>query len=277
MNGNPKHRLAFILASILASFLASGCTQFHATETETRSIHSENTPESASAAADLTPEEIAGLTPAKVVLHSEDVTDTEASSNSQWTASPTAPSKRNNQNEVDPTTILGTIAGLVMNPLDRKLWSLVGQQAWTIVDKNKPVLNYSDRSVSVLPSGYKNWQSMERWKIRARTIHLDIKNLYGMTVVSQAYTIKYNYGGQMNGHGGYLANVSVAPTVSVVIGYRLDSAVEFSRVVNVGTEADPVPGIELRIGWNVKTILKEAKEADSFFIQGDGQISHLGD
>ena len=179
--------------------------------------------------------------------------------------------------DTDPTKILGTIAGLYVNPADKDLWSLLGSQAWAIIEKNKPVLNYNENSVSVLPAGYTDWTSMHGWKTRAVTYRLRIKNLYNMTVVDQAYTVKFNYGGKQNsGRGGrYLANVAVIPKISVVTGYKLNSGVEFSRVVNAGTPQNPIPALELKLTWNVKTILKEARETDSFVVDGNGNITHL--
>jgi hypothetical protein len=254
-----------ILVALLICVFGAGCTPMRAKTLGTRTVKSSDT----GSASGLDAAQIAALTPQNVVVSVEEEAPSATNPSSPgWNSTPS-------KTEVDPTTILGTIAGLVINPADKDLWSLVGQQAWTIVDKNKPVLNYRDKSVSVLPNGYKNWQEMEQWNARAITYRLTIKNLYGATVVDQAYTIKFFYGGRLNGNGRYLANVSVAPKISVVIGYKLDSAVEFSRVVNAGTRENPIPALEMRIGWNVKTILKEARESDSFFIKGDGSITHL--
>lgn len=179
---------------------------------------------------------------------------------------------------VRPEEIVGTIAGLVINPTDKKLWKLVGQQAWEIVRLNQPVNNVgTPPSVSVLPAEFRNWDDMEGFSAQpqAVTYQLVLKNLYGIKVVEQNYTVHYSHSGKYNGKGAYIANASVDSKVSVVWGFKLNSKIEVSKVVNTGTKDNPIPGLELKLLWDVKTILKSAKEADTFFLQGNGRITHV--
>ncbi|MES2857148.1 MAG: hypothetical protein V4692_14865, partial [Bdellovibrionota bacterium] len=124
-----------VVSMIAASIFAAGCAPGKGTI-------SRDLPTTELKVEGLTEEEIGELTPGKVVFDVADTPSEIGLSNVEWTASV------GRTKPVDPTQILGTIAGLSLKPWDKNLWSLFGQQAWAIVEKNKPVVGFENKSLS---------------------------------------------------------------------------------------------------------------------------------
>jgi hypothetical protein len=181
-----------------------------------------------------------------------------------------------------PTGSGGVLSDILRNEtgLDLDQWITLGQKAWQVIVDNKPIANVSTQRLSILPVAQQDWAQMENWKgPAARTFHVRAENLYGMTVVDIEYTIAFNYGGQLGGHGAFLANATVIPNLKTLVwGFQVDSEVEVGSVVNTGTKLDPRPGVELQVKWKIQprlVPLKVLSATESFFIRGDGTIVHV--
>ena len=174
----------------------------------------------------------------------------------------------------DLITAVGPVLANSANPA---AWITLGQKAWQVVVANRPVLNVTSARVSVLPVDKTQWARMSGWQAPvARSFTLTATNLMGLEVVSQTYTISYNYGGQLNGKGAYLANATIIPSsITVAWGYTLDSSVEVGQIVNLGNTENPVPGIQLQLKRSIKTILKQDDDVDAFFIKGTGGLQQI--
>jgi hypothetical protein len=165
------------------------------------------------------------------------------------------------------TGALGTIGGYI----------LLGEQLWQIVMDNKPVANVATNRVSVLPVAQQDWAQMENWQPpMLHAYKLSALNWFGKIAAAQTYTVSYNYGGQWNGVGHYLANATIIPTEIIVgWGYTLNTTVEVGTVINMATKADPIPGVDLQLRWIVESKIKHQEGRESFFVQGDGQSKHF--
>ena len=177
-------------------------------------------------------------------------------------------------NQLGITDIVTDIGGS-LGSLNK--WITLGQKIWDIIVAGKPVANVSTQRIAVLPASQPDWLQMENWKgPEAKTYEVSAKNLYGMTVMSHSFTIAYNYGGQIDGQGAFLANATVIPSkVSVSWGFTLNSKVEVGQAVNTGTKASPVPGIELQLKWSMDSILKHLEGVESFFVRGSGETTRV--
>lgn len=173
--------------------------------------------------------------------------------------------------------ILGTLGPVLLDPSGVAGWIAFGKKAWEIVVANRPVVNVQTTRISVLPNDRALWTQMSGWRGPGATSYsIQAINGFGIVVVNQKYTVSYNYGGQLAGKGRYLANVTVIPTiVDVSWGYTLNSSVEVGQILNTGTVESPVPGVDLQLKYDTKTILKDSQGVDSFFVKGDGSLAHV--
>lgn len=171
---------------------------------------------------------------------------------------------------------LDSLGSVIANPYSPKAWIALGKKAWEIVVANEPVLNASSKTVSILPSAQPNWAQMSNWKSPvARSYTIIARNGFGVDAISHTYTVVYNYGGQLNGQGAFLANATIIPSkVSVSWGYTLNSSVQVGQIVNTGTVESPIPGVALNLHYGMKTILKKSEGIDSFFVRGNGAMTH---
>lgn len=161
--------------------------------------------------------------------------------------------------------------GILTRLGDVSTWVNIAFKVWNLIKDNAPVANVSNQTISVIPQGLQ-WFEMERWKGPSATSYtIEAKNLYGMTVVSQTYTVAFNYGGSLRGKGAFLANATIIPTkINVSWGFKLNSEVQVGQPVNTGAFDSPVPGVALTVKWQMNSILKHLEGRNQFFLRGDG-------
>ncbi len=174
-------------------------------------------------------------------------------------------------------TIFDALTDLIVNLDDPKAWATLGNRFWKLIANNQPVVNVRTQTVTVVPQALaQNWMAMENWKgPYSRSYTVSAKNLYGITVISHTYTVAFNYGGQVQGQGAFLANATIIPTaVDVAWGFTLNSDVQVGQPINTGSAASPTPGVDLTVQWEMKSILKVIQGRDQFFVRGDGSSHH---
>ncbi|MBI2520666.1 MAG: hypothetical protein HYV97_09620 [Bdellovibrio sp.] len=156
----------------------------------------------------------------------------------------------------------------------------IGTKIYTIIEKGKPVVTRQDAVWKLLPkvSGQEvDEMDLEGWYSPAfRKYRLELKNLYGVTVVSLLYTINYTYGGQYDGKGRYLTGVEIRPEdLMVRWGYNFDAKATRVSIVNHGSKKNPVVGMTIKLGHTIKTVLNEVQQEYSYHIKGDGSFQAL--
>lgn len=154
----------------------------------------------------------------------------------------------------------------------------IGKKIWEIIEAGKPVSNLNmEASANALPQGVKCWNELSNWKAPAvRTFSQGFVNGFGSEVIRFDFDVIYTYGGDLNGVGQYLTNVQVHPkNVSVAWGFSLDAAVEIPSLVNLGSNTDPVAGMQIDVKWKASSYFKEITQSASVFVQGDGPSKTL--
>jgi hypothetical protein len=148
----------------------------------------------------------------------------------------------------------------------------IGKKAWEIIEAGKPVSHIETPTANALPRGIQCWNNLEHWQApKVQTYQVVYKNGFGMEVVRFNFRLQYTYGGGKAEKGQYLANVTILPSeLNVSWGYNFDARVEVQPAVNVGTQENPIAGLELNLRWTVKTVLKTSENSFHFFVQGDG-------
>lgn len=170
--------------------------------------------------------------------------------------------------DVDPTVLLDTIIN-------------IGTKVWTIIDKNKPVVDVKTQYATALPKGITSPMQLAGWRPPKGAIYgMTAKNAYGQTVVSVKWQVLRTYGGSYHGKGKYLTAVTVQPLqVDVLWGYKfsLDASVPDVTVINAGTDTDPVAGMSPVLQWRIQTAIKDSTGKAGYYVAGDGSYQELGD
>jgi hypothetical protein len=165
-------------------------------------------------------------------------------------------------------------SGSLTDPFNIQTWITIGERLWRIVVDNQPTTNVTTKRVSVLPIAQQDWQQMENWQAPlVKAYEVSAKNTWGVTTLSFQYTVSYNYGGQFNGTGAFLANATVIPVhLNVLWGYKADVDGEAGDAVNMGTRDNPLAGIDVSIRWKFGSVLTKREGRDVFFLKGNGDM-----
>lgn len=150
----------------------------------------------------------------------------------------------------------------------------IGTKLWKLVENNKPEVNASGVTASVVPTGVREWTELEYWQ-DPKTVAYRIvyENVYGVDVVTFEFAISFLYGGSYQGFGQYLSNVLVIPiTVDVLWGYTFEANASIPSVFNMGSKEDPIAGMQIQVNWIVDTVLRHSAKSSLFHLQGDGVI-----
>lgn len=167
--------------------------------------------------------------------------------------------------------------GSITDPFGIQSWITIAEKVWKIIVDNQPTATVATKRVSVLPVAQQDWQQMENWKgPMVKSYEVKGKNLLGMTVMSLTYTVAYNYGGQINGQGAFLANATIIPSdVYVAWGFKLEVDAEVGDTVNMGDKNAPIPGVDIGTHWKVGSVMTKAEGRDVFFLKGNGEMVHM--
>jgi len=152
-----------------------------------------------------------------------------------------------------------------------------GKKAWNIVSANQPVVNIQTDVANALPTGVAAWQSMQGWQTPvSKVFHVSYENLYGMTTVDFTYRVLFTPGGNINGRGAYLTQVTVIPAdVHVVWGFTFNMKASVPSITNAGTSQSPVAGAQVQVAWDVNTVVSHNEEIANYYVRGDGMFTDL--
>lgn len=153
----------------------------------------------------------------------------------------------------------------------------LGKKIWDVIAANKPVANFQTDTANALPRGATGWEILQGWQVPAsRLYHYTYENGFGMNVVDFKFRVLYSFGGNVNGKGHYLANVTVVPAdLSVAWGYTFNAQATVPSVLNAGTSADPVAAVQMLVSWKIDTIIKHEESTESFDVRGNGMFTDL--
>ncbi len=151
-----------------------------------------------------------------------------------------------------------------------------GKLAWQVIQSNKPVVNLQTDIATALPENISDWAMLSEWHTPIANNFAFEWTLLSANVVKFNYSIIYTPGGTLNGTGRYIANVMLVPTkVKVFWGYTLNSTIEVMRVLNIGTEENPIAGLELRLKLNLDSAVAHHERSAVFYMTGDGKFQQI--
>jgi hypothetical protein len=170
---------------------------------------------------------------------------------------------------------LGEISAIV-NVADKI--TLIGGRIWSFIKDNQPTDEVSATTADALPGELRNPSILTGWSApQVRQFRVVYTNYYGIDVVDFTYQVAYTYGGRIQGKKGYyLTNVQVKPgQLKVLWGFHFDFSGGALKALNVGTQQDPVAGIELSARWRVHSVLLTLASSESFFLKGNGRFERI--
>jgi hypothetical protein len=115
---------------------------------------------------------------------------------------------------------------------------------------------------------------MGGWSIPvAKHYKIAFTNGFGSEVVTFVYSITYQYNGNADGKGKYLAGIRAsARNISISWGFDLDATSQLLQISNVGTQKDVIAGATIEMTYTVKNWTKTMTTSEQFFISGDGKL-----
>lgn len=157
----------------------------------------------------------------------------------------------------------------------------LGKKIWPIIEAGRPVI--TDRlapSVSIIPKtdlAQAVLYEMENWSAPAvKRYRVAYKNKLGSDVVAFTYTVYFQYNGSWNNVGKYVTSLKVeASEIYTSWGFNLDASSEMVNISNVGTKEAPIGSGIIQVSYKVKGYLNEIRSAQSFFVDGEGNIQLL--
>ena len=156
----------------------------------------------------------------------------------------------------------------------------LADKIWTILDKNRPVVNITTNYANAVPYGTSHWTQLQGWsKPSTQKYAFSMKNGLGSEVVKVVYQVHWTHDGNFQGKGKFLTGVTIEPlTVTAPWGYKVDlvSEVPDSTVANVGTHEDPIASMQVQLKWKVSTTFSSVDQKVIYYVQGDGLIQEIG-
>lgn len=154
----------------------------------------------------------------------------------------------------------------------------LGEKIWSLVQKGKPLVNYTGTSASALPANTKKWDQLNNWKVpKSKVIRVVYKNLLNVEVARFSYRILLLYGGNVNGIGSYIGYATVEPLeIASSYMYSIDAHASVASVFNMGSKYKPVGAMILNITWAVESVFKKIIINHAYNLDGEGNITELG-
>ena len=188
--------------------------------------------------------------------------------------------------ETQPLIELPAIPG---NPLDEIAMYLdgllaIGKKIWPIIDAGRPVINTTGiiPSLSILPKiegtdPKTAFYEMANWSPpAAASYRVSYKNKFGSEVIAFTYTVYFQFNGDYNGKGKYITNLKVqASGVYAAWGFNFNAVSELTGIANVGSLENPVASAIIEISYTAKGLINEMRNAQSFYVDGKGEMRIL--
>jgi len=155
----------------------------------------------------------------------------------------------------------------------------IATKVWQIIKDNQPVVNIDTKYATAYPEGVTSATQLASWsRPKSYVYGFYAENLYGSTTIDVKYKVTFTYNGSYKGKGKYLTAVTVVPEKTQVSwGYRfhMSAAVPDSTIANVGTDADPIAAMQLKLNWTMATALKEVDGTSVYYVEGNGYYEEI--
>ncbi len=150
----------------------------------------------------------------------------------------------------------------------------IGNIIWSLIDMGRVHTRVQTYRAFALPKGIVCWTDLDNWQIPiSKVFSVEYKNLVGNVIAVYSYRISFVYGGNVDGVGKYIANLTVTPVdLRVSWGFNFSSEVHIPATFNIGTRQNPIAGMQVFVFWNIGNSLKAEQKSALYFVAGDGRV-----
>jgi hypothetical protein len=150
----------------------------------------------------------------------------------------------------------------------------IGNIIWSLIDMGRVHTRVQTYRAFALPKGIGCWTDLENWQIPiSKVFSVEYKNLVGKVIAVYSYRISFVYGGNVDGVGKFIANLTVTPVdLRVSWGFNFSSEVHIPATFNIGTRQNPIAGMQVYVFWNIGNSLKAETKSALYFVAGDGRV-----
>lgn len=153
-----------------------------------------------------------------------------------------------------------------------------GTKVWEIVKKGEPNLELKlAKPISVMPNDQGEnvaFTELESWSApQVNSYFIEMKNMYGIALVSFKYNVAFQSNGSLNGNGKYITGLQVSATsVSVQWGVSFDAVSSLDSISNRGTFDDPIAGATMSLTYKTSTVFSKNVQTQKFHMTGSGEF-----
>jgi hypothetical protein len=153
-----------------------------------------------------------------------------------------------------------------------------GTKVWEIVKKGEPNLDLKlAKPISVMPNVQGEniaFSELESWSApKVNSYFIEMKNLYGVALVSFRYNVAFQSNGTLKGKGRYITGLQVSATsVAVQWGVSFDAVSSLDSISNRGTSDDPVAGATMSLTYKTGTVFSKVVQTQNFHMTGSGEF-----
>lgn len=153
----------------------------------------------------------------------------------------------------------------------------IGKKIWGVIEAGRPVVNVKTDVAHALPAGIHCWSDLENWQApQSKSWKVTYENQLGGKVVEFVYRVSYIAGGQYKGVGRYVTQATISPAeIYVAWGYTFNVEASVPSVFNVGTQQNPVAGMQMNVKWTVDTAINHHQKDIQFYINGLGEFQKM--
>ncbi|MBC7427825.1 MAG: hypothetical protein H7336_04375 [Bacteriovorax sp.] len=181
------------------------------------------------------------------------------------------------------------LPSLPANPVDEIAMYLdgliaIGKKIWPIIDAGRPVITTTGLipALSVLPhiegdQTKAELHQMANWSApKAISYRISYKNYFESEVIGFTYTVFFQHSGSYKGVGKYITSLKVqASQIYASWGFNFDATSELINIANVGSTEEPVASAILQISYKARGLVNEVRNAQSFYVDGNGNMKPL--
>jgi hypothetical protein len=155
----------------------------------------------------------------------------------------------------------------------------VGKKVYALIKDGKPVSGAELESSHALPAGILDPMALSDWRMgRSEVIDQRWLNGNGRESVRISFHFVFSYWGQYNGHGRYLAAVTVVPDLmSAAVFRKVNLSAHIASVLNIGSQSEPVAAIGVVIESSINSVASSINTSHHYILTGRGELCELTD
>jgi hypothetical protein len=155
-----------------------------------------------------------------------------------------------------------------------------GTKIWQIIQQNKATSSFTTASANAIPSTLTAWDQIGGWQMKGgENYQLPILNSEGKSVYTWDARVSFEYGGNVDGKGAFLRNVTVqASDIQVAWAHNFNATVTIpdSGISNSGTTDNPLAQMEVEIDYSYDTsVFVHRQSSVILVVRGDGSIEDI--